>query len=142
MKWGRREAVMVWACGTLTFQAGGAPAPSYSLRLPFLGPEVIQEAGGQQEAALWPQLGTLFLIPEAREKVITTRTSPLRMHLPWTDRTIWPLSGPPEKKAFAFLHNSYCGASLMGLSHILYLLRLALLSTVREDGGGEGGCFG
>ena len=89
-----------------------------------MGPEVIQEWQEATRKLLCGQLGTLFLIPEAREKVIITRTSPLRMHLPWTDRTIWPLFWTSWRKGFAFLHNSYCGASsngAVGTSYTFYI---------------------
>lgn len=44
------------------------------LWLPFLGPEVTQEWQEAQRRQLSGQLGTSFLIPEAREKVIAKRT--------------------------------------------------------------------
>lgn len=57
----------------IDFQVGGTSVLSHMFRPPFLGPEVTQEWQEVQRRELCGQLGTVFLISKAREKVIATR---------------------------------------------------------------------
>lgn len=106
-----------------------------------MGPEVTQEWQEGQRRQLCGQLGTSFLIPEAREKVIVTGHILSGCPSPGLIPPRGLFSGLPGEKALLLSTTALVEPILVGPSvHPATLL--ALLSTVREDGGGVGGYFG